>query len=74
MLYFWSQEITEVQVRICNYLFEPDKRLWAIQIYFRGNNQILELAYLYGTKPLTKFDFGNYAAIKHNLIIVFICY
>ena len=42
-------EITKVKLRFCNYLFETTKTCKCFQIFFRGNNQIPELAYLCDT-------------------------
>ena len=41
------------------YLTETKEKRKKKKEFLGGNNQILELVYLHGTKILTKFDFGN---------------
>ena len=45
------------------YLTETKEKK-CIQTFLGGNNQILELVYLCGTKILKKFDFGNYSGYR----------
>jgi len=59
LLYFWPWEITEVRVKICNYLFQPAKWLWCIQILFKQNSLISDWTYLPCKKLLLEFDSGN---------------
>jgi hypothetical protein len=53
------------------WLFDRDKTIKHIQIFFGGNNQIPELAYLCDWQNLIQ---ANILITKHNLIIVFVCY
>ena len=57
-------EITEVKLRFRNYLFETAKTRKCFQIFFGGNNQIPELAYLCDAQLLTNSGSGNYSGYQ----------